>query len=263
LFEPIEKGLIMSNKCSARQFAVVVFLAFGSLILLLPTTKAVVIRHDRSDEDALRLGKRFNAVGSVLPDGGCTLIAPTWIITAAHVAAQIPHDGQIRFGDKLYTVKRVFIHPEGAGSRGVPPEVDLALVELAEAVKEIKPVDLYRGHEELGKTVFVVGYGDYGNPQTGLKHSDGRRRAVTNVVDDAGPRRIFLTFDAPPKGTEYEGIGAPGDSGGPAIAEQGDKLLLVGVSSASMNGRPGQYGVTDVYTRVGSYIDWIKRVMNH
>jgi hypothetical protein len=143
----------------------------------------------------------------------------------------------------------------------MPPEVDLALIELSEPVKEINPVELYRGREELGQKVFVVGYGDYGNPLIGLKHTDGRRRAVTNIVDDAGPRRLFLTFYAPPNGTEYEGVGGPGDSGGRAIIEQGGKFLLAGVSSASMNGKPGQYGVTDVYTRVSSYIDWIEKIM--
>src|SRR5437764_10482381 len=82
-----------------------------TLSYFLPPTRAVVIRDDRSDADTLRLGESFDAVAVVLPDGGCTLIAPTWVITGAHVAAQISDKGQIRFGDKVYTVKRVFIHP--------------------------------------------------------------------------------------------------------------------------------------------------------
>ena len=35
--------------------------------------------------------------------------------------------------------------------------------------------------------------------------------------------------------------------------------VLVGVSSASMNGKPGTYGVVDVYTRISSYVDWIEK----
>jgi secreted trypsin-like serine protease len=70
-----------------------------------------------------------------------------------------------------------------------------------------------------------------------------------------------MRFDAPPGGTQYEGVGGPGDSGGPALLQDGGKTWLVGISSASMNGRPGQYGVTDVYTRVSSYAQWIDRVI--
>ena len=223
---------------------------------------AVVIRHDKDDTDALRLGQRFDAVGRVLPDGGCALVTPTWIATAAHVAASITTDSKIQFGDKKYAVKRTVIHPEGVKRKGRPPEVDLALVELAEPVKKIKPIELYKEGKELGKTFFIVGYGDYGSPQSGLKRTDNKRRAVTNVVDDAGPMRIFMKFHEPPEGTEHEGVGGPGDSGGPALLEKDGKLYLVGISSGSMNGRPGQYGVTDVYTRASSYIEWITKAMN-
>lgn len=228
------------------------------MILVLSESSAVVIRHDRDDTAALRLAEPYHATGRVLPDGGCTLIAPTWAVTAAHVAASIRPQGQVQFGDTKYTVKRTVLHPEGKAPRGVPPEVDLALIELTEPVKRIEPAKLYRGRKELGATLVVVGYGDYGNPRSGMRRTDGRRRAVTNVVDDAGPRRIFMKFDEPPNGSEHEGVGGPGDSGGPALLLEGSQYFLAGVSSASMKGKPGQYGVTDVYTRVSSYITWIE-----
>ena len=231
------------------------------LLLLLSEASAVVIRHDKTDPDTLRLAARFEAAGRVLPDGGCTLIAPTWVLTAAHVAASLAPGREVQFGERKYAVKRTVLHPEGTSPRGVPPEVDLALMELAEPVMGVKPVELYRGRKELGQTAFIVGYGDYGTPRAPLDHSDARRRAVANVVSDAGPRRIFMRFDEPPKGHEYEGVGGPGDSGGPAFLEEGGTLFIAGVSSASMDGKPGQYGVTDVYTRVSSYVAWIEAAM--
>jgi hypothetical protein len=160
-----------------------------------------------------------------------------------------------------YTVKRVVAHPDATGPAGAPPDVDLALIELTAAVTGVEPVTLYKGRAELGLTAFIVGYGDYGVAGAPFRRTDGTRRAVANRIDDAGPKRVFLTFDAPPSGLALEGVGAPGDSGGPALAEVDGRLVLVGVSSASMNGRPGTYGVVDVYTRISSYVDWIERTM--
>jgi general stress protein 26 len=209
----------------------------------------------------LRLASGLDAVCRVLPDGGATLVAAKWLVTAAHVAASIPAGGRVECGGRAYAVARTVIHPEGSAPRGTPPEVDLALVELVEPVAGVTPVALYRGEQEAGKTLVVAGFGDFGDPHKGLRRGDGRLRAVTNVVDDAGPRRIFMRFDAPPGGSEFEGVGGPGDSGGPALLKEDGRLLLAGVSSASMDGKPGTYGVTDVYVRVSTYAKWIAQTI--
>ncbi len=221
----------------------------------------MVIRHDKSDADALALGRRFAATGRVLPDGGCTLIAPSWAVTAAHVAAQLRPGSRVEFEGQPHTVKRVIAHPDATGPAGAPPEVDLALIEFTAPVAGVQPVALYKSRDELGRAVFIVGYGDYGSARAPFQRTDGKRRAVTNEINDAGPRRVFMTFDAPPSGSALEGVGAPGDSGGPAFIELTGRLLLVGVSSASMNGKPGTYGVVDVYTRISSYVDWIEKTI--
>jgi hypothetical protein len=218
---------------------------------------AVVGHAGQADAERLRLAAPQVAVGEVLPDGGCTLVAPRWALTAAHVASGLKPGARVRFGEYEATVARIILHPEGTAPRGQPPEVDLALLQFEAEVPGVAPLPIYRGDDEAGRTLLVVGYGDHGNAGQALARGDGRRRAVTNEVSDAGPRRLFLRFDAPPAGTAMEGVGGPGDSGGPALLEAKGKSYLAGVSSASMDGKPGQYGVVDVYVRVGSYADWI------
>lgn len=255
-------GYRASMEFSSRRHRVggAVLAALG--LLLSPSADAVVIRHDKDDAETIRLAAGIASVCRVLPDGSATLVASTWLVTAAHVAASIPSDGHVECGGRTYSVKHTVIHPEGSAPRGTPPEVDLALVELTEPVAGVEPVALYLGRKEVGQTLLVAGFGDYGDPHHGLHHSDGRLRAVTNVVDDAGPRRVFMKFDEPPGGSEYEGVGGPGDSGGPAFLRKDGRLVLVGVSTASMDGKPGQYGVTDVYVRVSSFASWIEHTIS-
>jgi hypothetical protein len=232
------------------------------VFLWVSPTPAVVIRHDRDIAETIELGKRFDAVCKVIPDGSCVLIAPEWVATAAHVAKRLRAGSKIQFDQKAYEVKRVIIHPEGTSRiMGRPPKVDLALIELTEKVTGITPVKIYSNKDETGKTLFIVGYGDFGIANNKPTFTDGKRRAVTNKVDDAGPLRIFMKFDEPPRATKYEGVGGPGDSGGPALLVENDKIFLAGISSGSMNGKPGQYGVVDVYTRISSYTEWIRASM--
>lgn len=87
----------------ARSKLPAVLLAFA--LLATPASPfAIAIRHDRTDADVLALGARFSAVGRVLPGGGCTLVAPTWAVTAAHVAAALKPDGEVQFGDGVTDV---------------------------------------------------------------------------------------------------------------------------------------------------------------
>lgn len=223
---------------------------------------AVVGRHDVADEKLLELGAKFPAVGQVLPDGVGTLIAPKWVLTTSHVATLIPKgQGIVRFEGKEYGVAKVFMHPHATLGPDHPPEVDFALLLLGQEVKGVTPLALYRDEDEVDQKVAIVGYGEVGDGKSKPHRSDGKRRAVTNVVTEAGPLRISCKFDAPPGGTELEGVSAAGDGGAPALIRKDDAWLVAGVSSPYMQGLAGQYGVDDGYTRVSTFERWIEKTM--
>jgi TonB family protein len=233
--------------------------------LVAGTASAVVWRADAPKLAEFELVAKLDAVGRIEKGGVATLIATDWAITAAHVAERLVPGDRIVWKDKAYAIGRVVIHPQGHPDPArprTPPEVDLALVQLAEPVPATVATGVMpnRATDEAGKMLVIAGYGDFGPSGSPLAREDGKLRAVENEVADAGPLRLFLPFDAPPAGLPLEGIGGPGDSGGPAISfGPFFGMKLMGVSSGA-DGPPGQYGTVDVYTRVSSHIAWIEEV---
>lgn len=228
----------------------------------------IVIRHDQPDSAYIALGAQFPAVGKVGRSGGDgTLIAPTWVLTAAHVADGMARrtNGrfQVLFGEdeKAYDVAQVIVHP---GFAPMGPH-DIALVRLAEPVSDITPAKLYAETDEQGQMIVLVGHG-YTKTGRGREWIEDRiKRGATNTVNAVSPEHIGFTFDAPPEATDLEGTAGPGDSGGPAFILQDDVPYVAGVSSLGEPGEngPGTYGAREHYVRVSSYIDWIEEMMTH
>lgn len=221
----------------------------------------IVIRHDRPDDRYRQLGERYPAVSSFGRAGTATLIAPQWVLSAAHVVAGMRRGATISFTGQSYEIDRTVIHPEW---KEMGPK-DIALVRLTKPVADVPVMPIYTERDESGAQIIFVGDGGTGTGLTGPQRpEDGLKRGATNVVDSADAEWLYFTFDAPPGGTELEGISGPGDSGGPAILERNGKSFVVGVS---VFGRPGEkgrgtYGAQEGYTRVSSHADWIRSVLS-
>lgn len=241
------------------------FLFFSFLMLLqalsLPVF-AVTIRHDVEDGKYLELGKKFPAVCALGRAGDGTLIAPQWILTAAHVASGLQRRGQgitARCGEAVYTVEKVFVHLQWT-EMGAH---DIALLKLSKAITGIAPVAIYFENDEENKIATIVGHGDTRTGKGGEWISDNRVRGATSKIDRADEKWIYLSFDEPPNGTELEGAPGRGDSGGPAFILKAGKTYVAGVSSLGTDGKngPGTYGAEDSFVRVSQYKKWIDNVL--
>lgn len=187
----------------------------------------MIIRHDRSDRDCLVDEQQWPALTSFFRGhGGASLIAPTWLITAAHVAESIPTEVRlsVELAGKRYPMVRTILHPayERGWSAGDEDDgnnaVDLALVELEIPVENVRPFDLYNSSDEQGQEVFLLGRGEFGNGIRGARGSDRALRQVTNQIDEVDSYWLKLRFDAPPGGTLLEGIFTRSEGGSSPVS---------------------------------------------
>lgn len=225
----------------------------------------IITRHDREDARYLELGARYPAVCRVgIRIGDGTLVGDRWILTAAHVATALVRRSpkpMVHCGDRAYAVEGIVTHPDWTE---MGPH-DIGLIRLSEPVNGIAPLGLYSGSDERGQTAVLVGHGRTGTGNSRDRRDDDKRRGATNRIDDTGPWMIMFTFDAPPAGTDLEGIPGAGDSGGPALIVRSDgQPLVAGVSVAGEPGTngPGTYGARDHFTRVSTHVAWLRKAMN-
>lgn len=233
------------------------------LLFFLFLVAPIVRRGDRDDAAYRALGAKYPALVSLSRRGDGTLIAPRWVLTAAHVArgaAMNPSGARsVRVGVADYQISEVFLHPQWTE---MGPH-DIGLVLLRGPVPGVKPAALYREKNEKGQVAVLLGHGKSGDGAARGLIEDGFARGATSKIDSTDAAWLYFSFDAPPKGTRLEGAPGPGDSGGPALLETSGKIFVAGVSSAGYDGHagPGTYGAVDVFTRVSTHAKWIDSVM--
>lgn len=253
------------------------------------TASAIVIRHDVDDSKYRIPATEFPALVDMPGEGHGVLIAPQWVLTAAHTIAGHTVLERVVIDGIARDVERVVVH---SGYKTVPQELidqamasgeamlivaflassdDIALVRLTQPVTDVAPVPLHRTGDEPGRIVKIVGKGATGTGATGHDPRGPNRtelRRAFNRVSSAYDRWFCYVFDEPPSALPLEGILGNGDSGGPVLIEDGEHWALAGLASWKvvqgnvMTARPGRYGQVSCNVRLSQYADWIESVMS-
>ena len=239
-------------------------------IVVAGTAQAIVIRHDVASAEYEQFASQFRGVatfwgnyqGKASVEGTGTLIAGSWILTAAHVANVLKPGAKVQIGADIYWVKRCVRHPDWRDQQFAN---DIALVELTTTTSFSEWPELYTQADEQGMVLTFVGQGDSGNGVQGVTIVDSKMRAATNQVIQAEGQWLRFRFDQGASALPLEGISGPGDSGGPALLKKDGRWYLVGVSAwqnaEATQWQQGRYGVIENYSRVSHHVDWIRQVM--
>lgn len=235
-----------------------------STVMLTFPASAIVIRHDQPAEQYLASKADFPALATFYNIGvHGTLIAPDWVLTAAHTVFCLNPGQTIAVGDELVEVKARYSYP----SYQLGEQNDLALIQLTKPVQSVEPAKLYRQQDEREQVLWFIGSGGTGTGLTGetigYKENNGVLRKAQNKVTAVTQSDLRFVFEQGQQALELEGVSGNGDSGGPAYLKKDDGYYLLGVSSRvdSWFKDVGEYGVKELYTRVSSHANWIDQVM--
>lgn len=243
-----------------RTLLLVTLLAAAAIAL---PAGAILTRADRDDEEYRELATRYpSAVGLGAAQGSGVLIAPRWVLTAAHRASALrTKNAALRIDGHSHEIQEVFVHPDWKPGG----DSDIALVLLRTPVDGTEPTPIYRLSDEEGRTARIVGVGATGRIGQKASKPDGLPRAAINTVDRVQPLTLGMRLKSAEDASDLQGALAPGDGGAPAYFESDGRILVAGIASrtedANADGIAGNIGDWEIYARVSAFAAWIDGVI--
>ncbi|MEO1968500.1 MAG: trypsin-like serine protease [Sphingomonadaceae bacterium] len=238
--------------------------ALGICSVLSAPASAIVRRNDVSDTRYRVDPQAIPALADLPYEGHGTLIAPTWVVTAAHAVRYMkdhPKDWFVTINGKRRAVARIILYPgyeksasawkamfkplfdknnvfdEAAWMKkyrvAMSDMRDIALLELKAPVSDVKQLSYYTGSAEIGAVAEIIGKGATGTDLTGAPDNAphrGELREAENRITDANGPWLRYVFDCGTNALPLEGVIAGGDSGGPVLIKFDGKWTLAGVT---------------------------------
>lgn len=262
------------------------FIKIVMVLLLIATvfeSLAVVMRHD-VDPKLYQPTSTPSYYVDMPHEGSGVLIAPQWILSAAHVIYYDGYEGkEITVAGKTHVIEKVIIHPdyqtpkEELLSGDAKPLLDflyqrsdLVLIKLTEPVIHVEPVARFYGSDEVGRLTRSYGSGATGTGLSGEIIATKTKRELhvfENRIEATSERHLTMRFDRGEAALAIEGIHGSGDSGGPTVTRIDGIDYLVGIQSfRDFHGdlkdfKGGLYGSSSVLCRVSAFNQWIDQTI--
>ncbi len=261
-----------------------------ALLLLLAvggSAGAIVIRDDVDDSRYRMAASEFTPLADLPGEGHGVLIAPRWVVTAAHAVAWQPRMNVVVLNGTPRAVEKIVFHAgykkpsqsliDAAMKTGDASAAmdffassdDIALVKLVSPVTDVTPARIFEA-SAAGRQIRIIGKGATGTGSMGHSpHGPNRTdlRHAFSIASSSEGRWLSYTFRRPPDAFPLEGSAGNGDSGGPLLVAVGSEWQVAGLTSwKRVQGNPaefhpGKYGQINYGVRLAHYLDWINATM--
>ncbi len=263
--------------------------------LIATPVRAGILRHDVPRDEFVALGAQpaFRSVVAITRArsgqstasviGSAVLVAPRWVLTAAHVVDALDSASyRVTLDGDTVLIDSLVRHPQYHATKD-SLYVDLALLHLVRALPREAVASLSTRRVTSGTAIVSVGYGRMAAANDPSATNSGSRHAFQNVIDTLGagnaPRSFIgsdldhpmdstMSTTGSPQAMSLEGNINGGDSGGGLFVSDAGRWRLAGIAAMSSYDRErleafsrfGFYGSLSFWTRLDNQLSWIRSI---